>query len=44
MLYIQKRDNTLEPFNKDKIITAINKAFLEVDKVLLYWTLSYKLF
>ena len=34
MLYIQKRDNTLEPFNKDKIITAINKAFLEVDKVL----------
>ena len=34
MLYIQKRDNTLGPFNKDKIITAINKAFLEVDKVL----------
>ena len=34
MLYIQKRDNTLEPFNKDKIIIAINKAFLEVDKVL----------
>ena len=34
MLYIQKRDNTLEPFNKDKIIVAINKAFLEVDKVL----------
>lgn len=34
MLYIQKRDNTLEPFNKDKIVVAINKAFLEVDKVL----------
>ena len=34
MLYIQKRNNTLEPFNKDKIIIAINKAFLEVDKVL----------
>ena len=34
MLYIQKRNNTLEPFNKDKIITAINKAFLEVDGVL----------
>lgn len=34
MLYIQKRNNTLEPFNKDKIITAITKAFLEVDGVL----------
>ena len=34
MLYIQKRNNTLEPFNKDKIIIAINKAFLEVDGVL----------
>lgn len=34
MLYIQKRNNALEPFNKDKIIIAINKAFLEVDKVL----------
>ena len=34
MLYIQKRNNTLEPFNKDKIILAINKAFIEVDKVL----------
>ena len=34
MLYIQKRDNTLEPFNKDKIILAINKAFIEVDGIL----------
>lgn len=34
MLYIQKRNNTLEPFNKDKIIIAVNKAFLEVDGVL----------
>ena len=31
MLYIQKRNNTLEPFNKDKIISAINKALVEVD-------------
>ena len=31
MVQIYKRDGTLVPFNKGKIITAINKAFLEVD-------------
>ena len=29
-----KRDGTLVPFDKNKIINAINKAFLEVDGVL----------
>ena len=28
---IQKRDGTLVPFNKQKIIDAINAAFIEVD-------------
>ena len=31
MLYIMKRDGTLVPFDKKKIINAINSAFLEVD-------------
>jgi ribonucleoside-triphosphate reductase len=31
MIKIKKRDGTLVPFNKDKIIVAINKAFIEVD-------------
>ena len=31
MIFIQKRDGTAVPFNKQKIIDAINKAFLEVD-------------
>ena len=31
MIFIQKRDGTIVPFNKQKIIDAINKAFLEVD-------------
>ena len=31
MIFIQKRDGTVVPFNKQKIIDAINKAFLEVD-------------
>ena len=31
MVQIYKRDGTIVPFNKGKIITAINKAFLEVD-------------
>ena len=30
-MFIVKRDGTQVPFNKDKIIRAINKAFLEVD-------------
>jgi len=28
---IMKRDGTLVPFNKEKIINAINAAFIEVD-------------
>ena len=31
MLQIQKRDGTLVPFDKQKIINAINKALIEVD-------------
>ena len=31
MVYIIKRNGSVVPFNKDKIITAINKAFIEVD-------------
>ena len=31
MIFIQKRDGTIVPFDKQKIIDAINKAFLEVD-------------
>lgn len=31
---VVKRDGNIVPFNKDKIITAINKAFLEIDGVL----------
>lgn len=31
---IYKRDGSVETFNKEKIIRAINKAFLEVDGVL----------
>ena len=30
MMEIIKRDGSSVPFNKDKIIAAINKAFLEV--------------
>ena len=30
-MYIVKRDGTKVPFDKEKIITAVNKAFLEVD-------------
>ncbi len=30
-MYITKRDGTKEPFNKDKIVSAINKAFESVD-------------
>ena len=31
MTLVQKRDGTLVPFDKKKIISAINKAFIEVD-------------
>jgi ribonucleoside-triphosphate reductase len=34
MVYIVKRDGTKVPFNKDKIVIAINKAFLDVDNKL----------
>ena len=34
MIRIAKRDKTVVPFNKQKIISAINKAFLEVDGTL----------
>ena len=34
MVQILKRDGSLVPFNKNKIIVAINKAFLEVDGTL----------
>jgi transcriptional regulator NrdR family protein len=30
-MYIIKRDGTKVPFDKEKIISAINKAFIEVD-------------
>ena len=30
-MYIIKRNGQVEPFNKDKIINAIEKAFIEVD-------------
>jgi transcriptional regulator NrdR family protein len=31
MLLVEKRDGTLVPFNREKIINAINAAFIEVD-------------
>ena len=34
MIQILKRDGTLVPFSKDKIIVAINKAFIDVDGTL----------
>lgn len=34
MVYIIKRDGSQVPFNKDKIIIAVNKAFIEVDGTL----------
>lgn len=34
MVYIIKRDGSCVPFNKDKIIVAINKALIEVDQTL----------
>lgn len=34
MIYIVKRDGSLALFNKDKIVVAINKAFIEVDQTL----------
>ena len=34
MIYITKRDGTIVEFNKEKIISAINKAFIEVDQIL----------
>ena len=34
MFQIEKRDGTSVPFDKEKIIKAINKAFLDVDKQL----------
>lgn len=34
MVYIVKRDGSRTLFNKDKIIVAINKAFIEVDQTL----------
>ena len=30
-MYVRKRTGEIVPFNKDKIITAINKALIEVD-------------
>jgi transcriptional regulator NrdR family protein len=30
-MMVIKRDGTKVPFNKEKIINAINKAFIEVD-------------
>ena len=34
MVYIVKRDGSRVLFNKDKIVIAINKAFIEVDSTL----------
>ena len=31
MILVEKRDGTQVPFNEQKIIDAINKAFIEVD-------------
>ena len=31
---IKKRDGSIVPFDKQKIINAINKAFIDVDEVL----------
>lgn len=31
MLYVKKRNGTSVPFDKNKIINAINAAFIEVD-------------
>ena len=31
MIVVEKRDGTHVPFDKQKIINAINKAFVEVD-------------
>jgi hypothetical protein len=31
MTFIQKRNGICVPFDKEKIIIAINKAFIEVD-------------
>jgi anaerobic ribonucleoside-triphosphate reductase len=31
MILVEKRDGTQVPFDKQKIIDAINKAFIEVD-------------
>ena len=33
-MYVIKRDGTQVPFDKEKIINAINKAFIEVDGIL----------
>lgn len=34
MVQIRKRNGILVPFDKKRIINAINKAFIEVDKIL----------
>ena len=34
MIYITKRDGTIVEFDKEKIISAINKAFIEIDQIL----------
>ena len=34
MIQISKRDGSIVPFNKEKIVNAINKAFIEVDGTL----------
>lgn len=34
LIFVKKRDNTEVPFDKNKIIIAINKAFIEVDETL----------
>ena len=33
-MYVIKRDGSKVPFDKQKIINAINSAFIEVDKIL----------
>ena len=34
MLEVQKRNGDIVPFDKEKIIDAVNRAMIEVDKIL----------
>lgn len=34
MIFVEKRNGSIEEFNKSKIVEAINKAFIDVDSLL----------